>query len=158
MSWARFEREAPELAARIRVRFESHPHHVLATLRSGGAPRVSGSNVAFTDGEMTIGSMPGAVKAADLRRDGRFALHSAPLDEQLAGGDAKLSGTAILLAGKALRSWTDDVEAATRSRPAADSDAFRLDITEASLVEVDGDHLVITSWKPGGLARTRTRT
>jgi hypothetical protein len=158
MIWSIFEREAPELAARVRARFEAHAHHVLATLRTSGAPRVSGSNVEFIGGELTVGSMPGAVKALDLRRDGRFALHSAPLDEKLVGGDAKLSGTAVLLEGDALKSWGDGIEAATGNRPSGDSDAFRLEITEASLVEVDGDHLVITSWRPGGPAQSRTRS
>ena len=46
-------------------------------LRADGGPRISGIEVEFADGELTFGSMPHARKGADLRRDPRFALHSA---------------------------------------------------------------------------------
>ena len=39
--------------------------------------------------------MPDSTKAADLRRDPRFALHAAPVDLELVDGDAKINGRAI---------------------------------------------------------------
>src|SRR5690242_3416648 len=39
-TWREFESDAPELAAAVQARFEATKHHVLATLRPGGAPRV----------------------------------------------------------------------------------------------------------------------
>ncbi len=144
MTWSRFAAESPDLAAAVRARFEAHPHHVLATIRVGGSPRVSGTNVEFTDGdeiELRIGSMAGAVKANDLQRNPHYALHSAPLDEQLDGGDAKVSGTAAIVGS-----------------PAPEEDqTFVLDVDEASLVEVDGDQLRITSWSAKDGTRIRTR-
>ncbi len=46
--------------------------------RSGAtaSPRISGIETQFTDGELWIGSMAKAVKALDLQRDPRFAMHS----------------------------------------------------------------------------------
>ena len=85
---------APELARRVRALFDSHRHKTLATLRADGSPRISGIECAFEDGELVFGSMAGARKGADLRRDDRFALHSAtvdPIDGQEAAwpGEAK---------------------------------------------------------------------
>ncbi|MFF4338487.1 hypothetical protein ACFY00_00955 [Kitasatospora sp. NPDC001540] len=69
-TWQEFEQQAPDLAPRIRARFTAHRHHVLATLKRDGSPRVSGTEVDFRGGELFLGSMAGAVKAADLRVDG----------------------------------------------------------------------------------------
>ena len=138
MSWSRFAAESPELAAKVRARFEAHPHHVIATVRADGSPRASGTNVEFNeDGdevEFRIGSMARAVKAEDLKRDPRYSLHSATLDEQLDGGDAKVAGVARV-----------------DGNPGADDDTtFVLEIAEASVVELapGGKELQITSWTP----------
>jgi hypothetical protein len=40
----------------------------LATLRRDGSPRISGTEVEFTDGQVWLGMMPGSLKALDLRR------------------------------------------------------------------------------------------
>ena len=94
------QRAEPELALAVRARFEATKHHVLATLRSDGAPRVSGTEVIIGGDVLALGSMWRAVKALDLRRDGRFALHSNPGDGSMEGGDAKVSGTAVELGGE----------------------------------------------------------
>jgi hypothetical protein len=138
MSWSKFADESPELAAKVRDRFEAHPHHVIATLRTDGSPRASGTNVEFNEEgdevELRICAMARAVKAQDLRRDGRYSLHSATLDEQLDGGDAKVAGVAHVV-----------------GEPGPDDDTtFVLEIAEASLVELapGGKELQITSWSP----------
>src|SRR5690242_4842184 len=74
-SWREVEREVPDLAARVRATFLVAKHATMATLRVDGAPRISGTEVDFhDDGELRIGSMPGARKARDLQRDPRMAL------------------------------------------------------------------------------------
>jgi len=100
-SWSEVESEAPELAALARRIFDFHVHKTLATLRRDGSPRISGTEIRFADGELWLGSMWRAVKALDLRRDPRFALHSAsvempppPEDPDAQPGDAKLAGRA----------------------------------------------------------------
>ncbi len=93
--WKDVETAEPEFAARVQRLFDAHTHKTIATLRADGAPRISGIEVRFVDGELTFGSMPDSRKGADLRRDPRFALHSATVE---AGegwpGDAKVSGRA----------------------------------------------------------------
>lgn len=74
-------------------------HKTIGTLRADGSPRISGIEAAFEDGELVFGSMPNARKGADLRRDPRFALHSATVDpvegsEARWPGEAKISGRA----------------------------------------------------------------
>ncbi|MFF1797869.1 pyridoxamine 5'-phosphate oxidase family protein [Kitasatospora sp. NBC_01246] len=145
-TWQDFEREAPELALAVRARFEANKHHVLATLRADGSPRVSGIEVDFLGADLTLGSMRGARKARDLQRDPRFALHSTPSDETLAGGDSKLSGRAVEI--------TDETELAAYAAdlpepPPGPFQAFRLELEQAVHTTVGDDHLWITSWRPG---------
>ena len=140
-SWAEVEREAPELAALARSFFDGFTHKTLATLRRDGAPRISGTEVEFSDGEAWLGSMWRAVKALDLMRDPRFALHSGSPDPATWRGDAKIAGRA------------EDVTA-----PGATSHRFRLDIIELVVVRLGdpADHIVIEAWHAGrGLSSLR---
>jgi hypothetical protein len=134
-TWTEVSAAAPELAAAVEARFRAARHHVLATLRRDGSPRVSGTEVGFGDGELRLGSMWQAVKARDLRRDGRFALHANPGDGSMAGGDAKVSGVAVEV---------------PEHDAAGTSHLFRLDVREVVLTSVhaDGDRLVIETWRP----------
>jgi len=142
-TWAQFENEARDLAATVRARFEAAETHVLATLRKDGSPRVSGSEVQFTGQQLTFGSMLNAVKARDLQRDGRCAIHANPGPDARDLGDAKVAGTAIEVTGAAKNAYV------TGSEPAEDFHAFRLDLTEAVVTSVEGDELVIRAWHPG---------
>ncbi len=122
------------MAAAVEARFRSAIHHVLATVRVDGSPRVSGTEVDFRDdGGLALGSMAGARKAEDLLRDPRFALHAHPGDGSMAGGDAKLAGRAV------------EVE------HGGEHHLFQLEIGEAVLTSLhpDGDRLVIETWRPG---------
>jgi len=89
-------------AERVRALFDAHRHKTIATLRADGSPRISGIEAAFKNGELTFGSMPNARKGADLRRDPRFALHSATVDP-IEGAEAKWPGEAKI-AGRAIAS------------------------------------------------------
>jgi hypothetical protein len=139
--WRDVVAEAPDLAKKVEARFAAHKHAVLGTLRRDGGPRLSGTETTFKDGELWLGGMDPSRKAADLRRDPRLALHSATADAELVGGDAKVTGRAEEIA---------DEE--TRTAVVGDPGPFvlfRVDVTEVALVEVAGDHLVITSWHEG---------
>jgi Pyridoxamine 5'-phosphate oxidase len=82
------------LARDARGLLEAHVHKTIATLRADGAPRISGIEAKFIDGDLWFGSMPGSRKSADLARDPRFSLHSGSIDPPDWQGDAKLSGVA----------------------------------------------------------------
>jgi len=101
VAWQEFEAAEPEFAQRVRALFDAGRHKTIATLRADGSPRISGIEAAFEDGELVFGSMARARKGTDLRRDPRFALHSATIDpvEGAAAqwpGEAKIAGRAIL--------------------------------------------------------------
>jgi Pyridoxamine 5'-phosphate oxidase len=99
-AWREVEEATPEFAQRVRALFDAHRHKTIATVRADGSPRISGIEVVFEDGELVFGSMPNSRKGADLRRDPRFALHSATVDpvegsEAHWPGEAKISGRAM---------------------------------------------------------------
>jgi hypothetical protein len=149
-TWAAVAAAEPEFADRVRRVFDAHRHKVLATLRRDGSPRVSGIEVAFDDGDVFMGMMLGSVKAQDLRRDPRLALHAAsedpPDDPSSWLGDAKIAGRAVEVTGPA-----DEDEPSHR---------FKVDITEVVLIRVGrpADHLVIESWhEDRGLERKERR-
>ena len=150
-SFADLTTAEPELAAAVRARLEAHKHLYLATLRQDGSPRISGIEVTVRDGDLWLGSMSGARKFADLRRDPRLALHSGSDDPDEAdptvwAGDAKISGRAVEV--------TDPAQIAVFSGGAeqhADMELMRIDITEVVLISLGdpADHLLIQHWRPG---------
>ena len=144
-AWQEVERAEPEFAQRVRALFDAHRHKTIATVRADGSPRISGIETVFEDGELVFGSMPNARKGADLRRDPRFALHSATVDpvdgsEAQWPGEAKISGRAV-------------------ARPAsgkADGDRFHADIAEVvhTHLNQEASMLVVEWWTPArGLQR-----
>lgn len=154
-TWEQFEQAEPQFAAAVWARFAATKHHVLATLRRDGSPRVSGTEVRIVGPHLTIGSMLNARKAADLRRDGRFALHANPGDGSMAGGDAKLAGTAIEITDPQLKAAAVD---GTEADPGP-FHLFHLDITEAVLTSVapTNDYLLIRTWRPGEAIQEQRR-
>jgi len=149
-SWEQFEQEAPDLATAVHARLTATLHSILGTLRADGAPRLTGLETHFGDGELWLAMMPDSRKADDLRRDARFALHSAP-DVSMVDGDAKVGGRAVLV---------DDEQSRRRfagtlaeAPPESGFALFRAELTDASLARVEGDWMVIDVWHPGAAAR-----
>lgn len=141
-SWAEFEAAEPEFAGRVRALMSTRKHVTMATMRKDGSPRISGTEVGFTDGQLQIGSMPGAVKALDLRRDPRVAIHG-PTEDPPEGnpsgwkGEAKIAGTATEVA----------------------ADRFQIDVQEAVITRLNeaGNRLVVESWNPARGRRVMER-
>jgi hypothetical protein len=137
-TWRDVQEAAPELAQQVRALFDSHRHKTIATLRADGSPRISGIECAFEDGELVFGSMARARKGADLRRDPRFALHSATIDpvdgrEAAWPGEAKIAGRAVVVGDSG-----------------ADGDRFRAEITEVVHTHLNPQAtlLVVDWWTP----------
>jgi len=103
-TWEQVEGEAPELAAAAWRFLDAHIHKTLATLRRDGSPRISGTDVQFEGGDLLMGSMWRSMKALDLLRDPRFALHGGSADPPDWDGDAKLAGRAEEVTDEARRS------------------------------------------------------
>ena len=153
--WSEVEADAPELAARAKTLFDAHVHKTLATLRKDGSPRISGVEVTFADGDLWTGSMGRAVKALDLRRDPRFALHSGSVDPPGWTGDAKVAGVAeeVTEPGRKAAIVGD-------AAPVDSSHVFRLDVTELVVVRLGepADHIVVEAWHAGrGITRRERR-
>ena len=152
--WSEVETEAPELSDLARELLLAHTHLTLATLRKDGSPRISGTEIILAEGELWLGSMPKAVKALDLQRDPRFAVHSGSDDPDKGWkGDAKFAGR------------VEEIEDDERKRAIVGGEAppgplhlFRCDLTELVVVRLGepADHLVIESWHEGrGVSRLR---
>jgi hypothetical protein len=132
-SWAEFAASEPDFAGRVRALMTSRKHLTMATLRRDGSPRISGTEVQFSDQDRQIGSMSRAMKALDLQRDPRVAIHGPTHDPTKTGrwrGEAKISGRAAEL-------------------PAEGPDhAFRIDIDEVVITRLGKNGLLIESWNP----------
>lgn len=145
------EQAEPEFAKRVQQLFDAGRHKTIATLRTDGSPRISGIECEFTDGDLRFGSMSGARKGADLKRDPRFALHG-PTFHPVEGkesdwpGEAKIAGRAV----PAGAVTTDEGEAQ------ADGEMFVADVTEVVITSLNAEatRLVVESWTPArGLRR-----
>lgn len=144
-TWQEFDEAAPALAEAVRARLTAHKHHVLATLRADGSPRVSGTEVEMFRGLLVLGSMAGARKVRDLQRDPRYALHSNPGHHTMEGGDAKISGRARELTGAEKQAILDSYP----QNPGDDAQIFELGVDEVVLTTVSDDLLHVDLWRPG---------
>jgi pyridoxamine 5'-phosphate oxidase-like protein len=147
-TWKDVTTAAPELAKTARELFEAHTHLTIATLRKDGSPRISGIECRFVEGELWFGSMPNALKARDLQRDPRFALHSGTGDASDWNGDAKVSGRAEEITDA---DRMTEIFAAMGHPQSGPSHLFRAELSEVSTVRLGdpADHLVIDSWREG---------
>ena len=97
----------------------------------------------FEDDELVLGMMPGSLKAKDLQRDPRLALHSGTEDPSEKPGetiDAKLTGLAVEI-------------------PGHEHHVFHIDVKDVVLISLSDpvDHLVIETWREGRGLRTTKR-
>jgi hypothetical protein len=153
-TWNEFESAEPEFAARVQRLFDAGRHKTIATLRADGAPRVSGIECEFVDGDLRFGSMTGARKGADLERDPRFALHG-PTFHPIEGKEHEWPGEAKI-AGRAIRARETTVEP---EEAAPEGEQFLADIREVVVTALDAaaTKLVVESWTPARGLRTVER-
>jgi Pyridoxamine 5'-phosphate oxidase len=147
-AWRDVVESAPEFAERARAFLDAGVHKTIATLRRDGSPRISGTEAKIADGELWFGAMWRSRKALDLRRDPRFALHSASIDPPAWEGDAKISGH--------VEEIDDDEQkgrllAGANEKPSGPWHLFFARIEEVAVVRLSdaGDRLVIELWKDG---------
>src|SRR5690606_1367451 len=97
-----------------------------------------------TDGEVWLGSMPGSVKARDLLRAPRVAIHSASYGRMLHPGDAKIAGRAVGVAITVHKERCGGPHGQIIQ-------LIRVDGTVAlrTYVDYDTEQLVIESWREG---------
>ena len=141
--WSVVEQAEPEFALRVRRLLDAGRHKTIATIRADGAPRISGIECEFTATDLRFGSMSGARKGADLRRDPRFALHGPTVHPEVGKetdwpGEAKIAGRALPGTGTAADGENES------------DDMFTADITEVVVTSLnaEGTALLIESWTP----------
>lgn len=150
VAWNDVRRAEPDFAARVEELFNAGRHKTIATLRADGSPRISGLECEFTDTDLQFGTMLGARKQADLRRDPRFALHGPTFHPEVGHesewvGEAKIAGT--VRSGGLLGGEDDD---------APQGELFIVDVTEVVITGLNDDAtmLAVESWTPSrGLRR-----
>ncbi|HVE94017.1 MAG TPA: pyridoxamine 5'-phosphate oxidase family protein [Acidimicrobiales bacterium] len=143
--WSEIEQLEPDLAERVRRLFDAGRHKTIATLRADGSPRISGIECEFRDGELRFGSMTGARKAADLKKDSRFALHGPTFHPEEGKesdwpGEAKIAGRVV----------SDDSGTGGQTDEPPSADVYVADITEVVITRLNAEatKLVIEFWTP----------
>ena len=157
-TWTEFAEESPDLAALAERRLVPTSLMMLGTLRADGFPRISpvepvvdGDELVLHDGYLYFGSMGGSTKALDLRRDPRLSLHTATADKNVTEGDVKFWGRSIELVDDGeLERFADETERRMGWRPETGTfHVFLVDLLGASSVQIKGEVMVVTTWKPG---------
>ena len=153
-AWKVIEETEPAFAGRVRRLFDAGRHKTIATLRADGSPRISGIECEFVEGDLRFGSMSGARKGADLRRDPRFALHGPTFHPEEGKesdwpGEAKIAGRAVLVGPLTADEGSEQ----------PDGEMFAADINEVVLTRLNGQatKLVVESWTPERGLRTVER-
>jgi Pyridoxamine 5'-phosphate oxidase len=131
--WRLLADQEPELAARAEARLAGGIGY-LATTTHDGSPRVHPVTLIIDRDSLFVFMEPTSPKGHDLRRDGRFALHSTVDDAQGGGGE-------FLLRGRA-RTVEDPDERARAAAAAAYEPAPRY-----VLFELLPDELLATDYK-----------
>ena len=140
-SWDEFEQGQPDLAAAGRALFYQFGVGLafLATVRRDGGPRVHPMCPLVHGGGLFAFIVPGP-KQGDLRRDGRYALHSFPCPDN---EDAfYCTGRATVVDDPVVRQVLADVFVTERDAgvpvPAADHELFRFAIQTCLLTRTTG--------------------
>lgn len=141
-TWGEYTRAHPTNAVIVSDVFRTHPHHVIATLRKDGSPRLGGTNVFVTDEHLWVGTKSDSFRGNDLYRDSRCALYSAPMDEHLVRPDIQIDAMAQRADEDMARELLSSV-----GQP-KDAAVFLLQIRAIRILTVDGNELVIGSWTP----------
>jgi hypothetical protein len=139
-TWAEFADTAPDLAAMGADRLGQGVAY-LATTSSDGSPCVHPVSPIVAQA-MFVFMEPTSPKGRDLRRDGRYALHSAVDDSVGTGGEFFVRGHARLVEDRAIRQSANDAA----SFPPED---------HYTLFQLDLDNVLVTTYDDGVPVRTR---
>ena len=143
MSWQRLVADNPDLARFGEARFASRVAY-LATVRSDGTPRVHPVTPILGGGHLFVFMDKRSPKGHDLRRTGRFALHSSVEDEEGGQGEFFIAGGASQVDDESLRAT-----AANHAgyEVAASYILFLLSPEEAIGTVYRGDEVLRDRWK-----------
>jgi hypothetical protein len=155
--WGDMELGAPEIARLGTARLSAARVAMLGTLRQDGSPRISPIEPCIVNGRLLVGVMRWSAKAAELRRDPRYVLHSIVTGPDSGEGEFKLHGIAAE-AGSGLREAA--AQAWWSAQPPDKATVYVLRIGQALFVawDIERSVMAVHRWSPqDGYSRT-TRT
>jgi hypothetical protein len=133
--WRQLADQEPEIAARAGARLARRVAYLATTARDG-SPRVHPVTPIIDGDSLFMFMEPTSPKGHDLRRDGRFALHSVVDDTRGGGGEFLLRGRALLV---------DDRDERARAAAAAGYEPAERYV----LFELLPDELLVTDYQDG---------
>ena len=145
MSWKIFEQKRPDLAEFGKERLHRQVAY-LATVRKDGSPRVHPVTPMIAEGRLLVFMEPTSPKGHDLRRDGRYAIHSSVADNEGTTGEFIISGRAQMIEDPSVRAVALRLVLYT---PAEQYILFEFDVESASSTTYDHSQPVRTHWKRG---------
>jgi hypothetical protein len=143
VSWRALEQADPELAREGAERFETGVAY-LATIRKDGSPRVHPVTPTVGQGRLYLFMEPTSPKGHDLRRDGRYAMHSAVGGPEGEGGEFLIFGHAWPVEDPATRELATELSSYV---PEDQYVLFELGVESALLITYEDDRLVRRRWK-----------
>jgi hypothetical protein len=157
VSWGGLELSAPELYELGRLRLVETRLALLATLQRDGGPRVSPIEPYFTGTELLFGALHWSLKARDLLRDPRCALHSVVTGPDNGEAEFKLYGHAHQADESLRRSCLDGWWNADTPH---DAIVFVMRIERAASIEwhLETTEMVVRRWSGRGGYSVARRT
>lgn len=145
ITWTEFERRHPALATVGREQFYQHSIGLgfLATVRRDGGPRVHPVCPVISSAGLHVLILPGP-KRGDLRRDGRYSLHTEMFPPPREDDGFAVSGRAREEADQAI--WT-----VVRDQVIADFGELWPNYDSLTLFELSVESCLLTLTKPAGL-------
>jgi hypothetical protein len=141
-TWEEFAAAAPELAGFGAGRFESGVAY-LGTLTADGGPRVHPVTPIIGFGRLFLFMEPTSPKGYDLKRSGRYAIHSSVGNSEGDGGEFFVSGHAHFVTDPSLRALA--VQAA-RYKPKDRYILFELGVDAAASTIYEDGHPLRVRW------------
>jgi hypothetical protein len=142
-TWAEFAAAAPDLAAWGESRFKRSRVAFIATIAADGSPRCNPVQPVICEGRLLLFVEPTSPKVDDLRRDGRFAMHSLIDNPTGMGGEFSIKGRAKALTDDTLRQQGIDASCYT---PCDDCTLFELSINAALARDYEDGQISQTRW------------
>jgi hypothetical protein len=151
-TWSEFSADSPEMASFGKQRLERRIAY-LATIRPDGSPRVHPVSPFIAKDHLFVYMEPTSPKGDDLRRDARYAMHSAVEDNSGGQGEFLIRGRAVEITDTESRKEAFEQARNMGYSPQEKHILFALRIAEVLATVYEGDRPKRTRWKvdQGGL-------
>lgn len=146
ITWQEFEKSSPEMA-RFGVQRMSERVMYVGTIRKDGYPRVHPFTPFISSGHLFAFMEPTSPKGRDIRRDGRYVIHSLVKDMQGSDGEFCVTGRARLVTEPKMRALATE---GCPYRPAERYILFEFLVEESFTVHYADGEPQYVRWKESG--------